>query len=102
MFVVLGMIVLAALATIGLALVKAGRDLDRRADDPGLLAGLVDGSLQRTRTAVDTLIQPDAAPGDVRPTGHAMGERATTYGVFGVGLLGIAAFVVVGILLLGG
>lgn len=100
---ILGMIVLVLLATAGLTLIKASKDLDAADDsDLGAVAGFVDARLQRTRVAVDTLIQPDVAPADVRPSRHALRERATTYGVFGLGLVGITAFVVVGYVLLGG
>jgi hypothetical protein len=103
---VLGMILLALVATAGLALVKAGRDIDaadeRDHSGLGLVAGFVDDNLQRTRTAVDTLIQPDVTVAEVQPSRHALSERATTYAVFGLGLVGISAFVVVGFVLLGG
>lgn len=103
---VLGMVLLALVATAGLALVKAGRDIDAADGDGhadlGLVAGFVDDNLQRTRTAVDTLIQPDVTVAEVRPSRHALRERATTYAVFGLGLVGIAAFVVVGLVLLSG
>jgi hypothetical protein len=100
MLIVLGIIIVIVAATVGLALLKAGRDIDARDDDAGLVAGLVDGSLNRTRTAVDTLIQPDVTVAEVRPSRHALRERATTYAVFGLGLVGIAAFVVIGLVLL--
>ena len=99
---ILGMIALALVVTAGLTLVKAGRDLDAADDsDLGLVTGFVDDSLRRTRTAVDTLIQPDVALTDVRPSRHALRERSTTYVVFGLGLVGIAAFVAIGVVLLG-
>jgi hypothetical protein len=100
---ILGMIALILVATAGLTLLKAGRDLDS-ADDttPGAVAGFVDDSLMRTRTAVDTLIQPEATLAETRPSRHAMRERATTYALFGLGLVGIVAFVVIGSVLLGG
>jgi hypothetical protein len=99
---ILGMIVLALLAAAGLTLVKASRELEAADDsDLGPVAGFIDESLQRTRTAVDTLIQPDATLAEVRPSRHALRERATTYGVFGLGLVGIAAFVVIGLVLMG-
>jgi hypothetical protein len=99
---ILGMIVLALLATAGLTLIKASRDLEAADDsDLGPVAGFVDERLQRTRVAVDTLIQPDVTPADVRPSRHALRERATTYGVFGLGLVGIAVVVVAGYVLLG-
>jgi hypothetical protein len=103
---ILGMIVLVLVATAGLTLLKASRELDAADDSTddmalGPVAGFVDDSLLRTRTAVDTLIQPDVSVAEVRPSRHALRERATTYGVFGLGLLGIAAFVVVGLVLMG-
>jgi hypothetical protein len=98
---ILGMIVLVLVAAAGLTLVKASRELEAADDsDLGPVAGFIDESLQRTRTAVDTLIQPDATLAEVRPSRHALRERATTYGVFGLGLVGIAAFVVIGTVLL--
>ena len=45
---------------------------------------------------MDTLIQPDVTVAEVRPSRHALRERATTYAVFGLGLVGITAFIVVG------
>jgi len=99
---ILGMIALALVALAGLTLLKASRDLDNADDsDLGPLAEFVDDSLRRTRTAVDTLIQPDVTPADTRPSRHAIRERATTYAMFGLGLVGIAAFVVIGVVLLG-
>ena len=102
MLILLG-IVLLALAVIGLALVKTSRDIENadasEHSGVGFVAGLVDDNLQRTRTAVDTLIQPDVTVAEVRPSRHALRARATTYAVFGVGLVGIAAFIVVGLVL---
>jgi hypothetical protein len=98
---ILGMIVLALVAAGGLTLVKASRELEAADDsDLGPVTGFIDESLLRTRTAVDTLIQPDATLAEVRPSRHALRERATTYAVFGLGLVGIAAFAVIGTLLL--
>lgn len=100
---ILGMIALILVATAGLTLLKAGRDLDAADDStPGMVAGFVDESLMRTRTAVDTLIQPDVTVAESRPSRHAVRERATTYAMFGLGLVGIAAFVTIGAVLLGG
>jgi hypothetical protein len=99
---ILGMIALALVALGGLTLFKAGRDLDASDDsDLGAVTGFVDERLQRTRSAVDTLIQPDVTAADVRPSGHALRERSTTYVLFGLGLVGIAAFIVIGMVLLG-
>jgi len=100
---ILGMIILALVAVAGLTLVKASRELEAADDsDLGPVTGFIDESLLRTRTAVDTLIQPDATLAEVRPSRHALRERATTYAVFGLGLVGIAAFVVIGLVLMGG
>lgn len=85
-------------------LLKAGRDVDvaesgyRR--QLGRVSTLVDDRLQRTRQAVDVLIQPDVHPDEVRPTESAMRNRAQTYVVVGGGLVGIAVLMTLGVLLL--
>lgn len=103
-------LVLVALVWSGVRLLWAGRQLDdatptRAGHVPvapaDSLAAKVDDRLQRARTAVDTLIQPDVTLAETRPSRHATRERATTYAMFGLGLVGIAAFVVIGLLLLG-
>lgn len=66
------------------------------------LANLVDDGLQRTRQAVDVLIQPDADPDEVRPSTAAHRNRGQTYQVLGLGLAGLAAVMVLGVLLLAG
>ena len=79
-------------------LLKAGRDLDTADDaDAGAVAGLVDDGLFRARTAVETLVTPDVRDADLRPSAAAHHNRAATYAVFGIGLVGIAAFIVVGL-----
>jgi len=87
-------------------LLKAGRDVDvaESGDESELggVAALVDGRLQRTRQAVDVLIQPDVHPDEVRPTESSMRNRAQTYLVIGGGLVGIAVLMTVGVLLLVG
>jgi hypothetical protein len=98
---ILGLIVVVLLGSAGLMLVLAGRNLES-SEEPGALTSFVDSGLQRTRTAVDTLIQPDVTAAEVRPSRHALSERATTYAVFGAGLVGIVAFVVVGMVLVRG
>jgi hypothetical protein len=94
----------AILLVAGGLLLKAGRDLDTaRSDDEaevGAVAALVDQRLQRTREAVDVLIQPDVHPDEVRPTESAMHNRAQTYLVLGGGLVGIAVLMTLGVLLL--
>lgn len=102
MALILGLVTLTLVLTAGVALLKAGRDIDAADDsEVGTVAGLVDGGLQRTRVAVDTLIQPEVSVTEVEPSPHALRERATTYAVFGLGLLGVAAFVVLGFWLVG-
>jgi hypothetical protein len=96
--------VLAAfLLVAGGLLLKAGRDLDAARSDHraevGTVATLVDERLQRTREAVDVLIQPDVHPDEVRPTDSAMHNRAQTYLVLGGGLVGIAVLMTLGVLL---
>ena len=98
---ILGLILLVLVASAGLALLMTGRDLDAR-EEPGPITSFLDDGLLRTRTAVDTLIQPDVTVAEVRPSRHALRERATTYAVFGLGLVGIAAFVVIGLVLVRG
>ena len=99
---ILGLLALVLVVTAGLTLLKAGRDLDAADDtDPGAVAGLVDDRLHRARTAVETLVTPDVREADLRPSQAAHRNRAATYAVFGLGLVGIAAFIVVGLVLLG-
>jgi hypothetical protein len=99
---ILGLLTLLLVVTAGLTLLKAGHDLDAADDsDAGAVAGLVDDRLHRARAAVETLVMPDVRPADLRPSADAHRNRAATYAMFGVGLIGIAAFVVVGLVLLG-
>jgi hypothetical protein len=99
-------ILAAFLLVAGGLLLKAGRDLDGAGSgdeaQPGPVATLVDERLQRTRQAVDVLIQPDVHPDEVRPTESAMRNRAQTYQVVGAGLIGIAVLMTLGVLLLVG
>ena len=100
--------ILAALLLVaGGLLLKAGRDVEvaESGDDEsrlGRVSTLVDDRLQRTRQAVDVLIQPDVDPDEVRPTESAMRNRAQTYQVLGGGLVGIAVLMTLGVLLLVG
>ena len=87
-------------------LLKAGRDVDVAESGDrrqlGRVSTLVDDRLQRTRQAVDVLIQPDVHPDEVRPTESAMRNRAQTYVVVGGGLVGIAVLMTLGVLLVVG
>ena len=99
-------ILASVLLVAGGLLLKAGRDVEvaESHDDArlGRVSTLVDNRLQRTRQAVDVLIQPDVHPDDVRPTDSAMRNRAQTYLVVGGGLVGIAVLMTLGVLLLTG
>ena len=99
-------IIAAIFLAVGGLLLKAGRDVEvARSGDParlGRMSTLVDDRLQRTRQAVDVLIQPDVHPDEVRPTASAMHNRAQTYQVLGGGLIGIAVLMTLGVLLLVG
>ena len=94
------------LLVAGGLLLKAGRDVEVAESSEearlGRLSTLVDQRLQRTREAVDVLIQPDVHPDDVRPSDSAMRNRAQTYLVVGGGLVGIAVLMTLGVLLLTG
>ena len=91
---------------LGGLLLKAGRDVEvaESGDEArlGRVSTLVDQRLQRTRQAVDVLIQPDVHPDEVRPTESAMRNRAQSYQVLGGGLVAIAVLMTLGVLLLVG
>lgn len=98
-------ILAALLLVVGGLLLKAGRDVEvaesgEEESRLGRVSTLVDDRLQRTRQAVDVLIQPDVHPDEVRPTDSAMRNRAQTYQVLGGGLVGIAVLMTLGVLLL--
>jgi hypothetical protein len=99
-------IIAAVLLVLGGLLLKAGRDVEVAESGSerrlGRVSGLVDDRLQRTRQAVDVLIQPDVHPDEVRPTESAMRNRAQTYQVLGGGLIAIAVLMTLGVLLLVG
>ncbi|QIG43822.1 hypothetical protein G5V58_14530 [Nocardioides anomalus] len=99
---VLGAVVLLALLYTGSRLLWAGRQLDSAAPAPaGTVAAKVDARLAAARSAVETLVMPEAVPADeLRPSASAFRERAQTYVVLGCGLLGVAALLVTGVLLL--
>jgi type VI protein secretion system component VasF len=105
---IIGAVVLALLLWFGVRLLLAGRQLDRltpggSARIPvaprGSVAAKVDGRLQRTRVAVETLVMPEVSPHELHPSTGAFRDRAQTYVVLGACLLGLAAAVVVGFLL---
>ena len=104
---IVGALVLVSLLWVGVRLLLAGRQLDQVAADGsgtpvaqrGSVADKVDGRLQRTRAAVETLVMPEVEHGELRPSVGAFRDRAQTYVVLGACLLGLAAALVIGFLL---
>jgi hypothetical protein len=108
-FVVIGSVVLVALLWLGIRLLVAGRQLDGVTPagsrqipvaPTGSVAAKVDSRLQRTRAAVETLVMPEVEREELHPSAGAFRLRAQTYVVLGTGLLGLAAMLVIGMLLL--
>jgi len=106
---VLGAIVLIALVWGGVRLLWAGRQLDELTPagstripvaPSGSVAAKVDRRLQQTRATLETLVMPEVDHEELHPSPGAFRHRAQTYVVLGTGLLGLAACLVIGILLL--
>ena len=106
---IIGAVVLVALLWVGVRLLWAGRQLDditpanssRIPVAPsGSVAAKVDRRLQKTRAALETLVMPEVEQEELHPSAGAFRDRAQTYVVLGTGLLGVAAMLVVGFLLL--
>jgi hypothetical protein len=106
---IIGALVLAVLLWIGVRLLLAGRQLDRLTPGGsgripvaprGSVAAKVDGRLQRARAAVETLVMPEVEREELHPSPGAFRARAQTYVVLGACLLGLAAALVIGVLLL--
>jgi hypothetical protein len=106
---VLGVIVLIALVWGGVRLLWAGRQLDELTPagsaripvaPSGSVAAKVDRRLQQTRAALETLVMPEVDQEELHPSAGAFRHRAQTYVVLGTCLLGLAACLVIGILLL--
>jgi hypothetical protein len=105
---IIGSVVLVALLWVGVRLLLAGRQLDHLTPagstripvaPRGSVAAKVDGRLQRTRAAVETLVMPEVEGEELHPSVGAFRDRAQTYIVLGTGLLGLAAMLVLGFLL---
>jgi hypothetical protein len=108
-FTILGALVLLALLWVGVRLLWAGRQLDELTPEgsrripvapTGSVAAKVDRRLQQTRAALETLVMPEVEREELHPSAGAFRERAQTYVVLGAGLLGLAAALVVGFLLM--
>ena len=106
---IIGSVVLLALLWVGTRLLVAGHQLDEVTPTgssripvapAGSVAAKIDSRLQRTRAAVETLVMPEVEREELHPSAGAFRERAQTYVVLGSGLLGLAAMLVIGILLL--
>ena len=106
--VIIGTLVLTAFLWVGARLLVAGRQLDdvtpagstRIPVAPrGSVAAKVDRRLQQTRSALETLVMPEVEREELHPSAGAFRHRAQTYVVLGAGLLGLAAMLVVGFLL---
>jgi hypothetical protein len=106
---VLGVIVLVVLVWGGARLLWAGRQLDEATPTgstripvapSGSVAAKVDRRLQMTRAALETLVMPEVDQEELHPSPGAFRHRAQTYLVLGTGLLGLAAALVIGVLLL--
>jgi hypothetical protein len=107
--VIIGALVLTALLWVGARLLWAGRQLDELTPAgstripvaaSGSVAAKVDRRLQRARAAVETLVMPEVEREELHPSAGAFRDRAQTYVVLGAGLLGLAATLVIGFLLL--
>ena len=105
---VLGALVLAALLWVGVRLLWAGRQLDGATHGgstripvapSGSVAAKVDARLQRARSSVETFVMPEVDGDELHPSAGAFRQRAQTYVVLGTGLLGLAAMLVIGFLL---
>ena len=106
---IIGVLALVVLLWFGVRLLLAGRQLDRATPvgstripvaPRGSVAAKVDGRLQRTRAAVETLVMPEVESHELHPSAGASRDRAQTYLVLGAGLLGLAAALVIGVLLI--
>jgi hypothetical protein len=106
--IVIGVPVLAVLVWGGVRLLWAGRELDEVAPSgstrapvaaSGSMADKVDRGLIRARAALETLVMPEVEHEELQPSTGAHRHRAQTYLVLGTGLLGLAASLLIGILL---
>ena len=103
--VIIGALVLTALLWVGARLLWAGRQLTPAGSTripvapSGSVAAKVDRRLQRARAAVETLVMPEVEREELHPSAGAFRDRAQTYVVLGAGLLGLAATLVIGFLL---
>ena len=107
--VIIGAVLLAILLWMGVRLLWAGRQLDDLTPagstripvaPSGSVAAKVDRRLQQTRSALETLVMPEVEREELRPSVGAFRDRAQTYVVLGTGLLGLAAALVIGFLLM--
>jgi hypothetical protein len=107
--VIVGAVVLVLLLWVGVRLVWAGRQLDVVTPSSsrqipvapaGSVAAKVDRRLQQTRSTLETLVMPEVEHEELHPSAGAFRYRAQTYVVLGTCLLGLAAALVTGVLLM--
>jgi hypothetical protein len=107
--IVLGALLLAAFVWGGVRLLLAGRELDDESARgshrmpvaaTGGVADKVDRRLQQARATLETLVMPEVEEDELGPSAGAYRDRAQTYIVLGAGLLGLAAALVIGVLLI--
>ena len=108
MLIVLGVLLMVAFVWGGVRLLLAGRELDEGSAQGshrspvaarGGVADKVDRRLQQARATLETLVMPEVEEDELRPSAGAYHHRAQTYLVLGAGLLGVAASLFIGILL---
>jgi hypothetical protein len=102
--IVLGVLLLVAFVWGGVRLLMAGRELDDGSTQVpiaprGGVAHKVDRRLQHARATLETLVMPEVEQEELEPSAGAYRHRAQTYLVLGTGLLGLAAALVIGVLL---
>jgi hypothetical protein len=103
-----GALVLVVCLYLGVRLTWAGRQLDSVTHaeripvaPQGSVAAKVDARLERARTRVETMVSVEEVQAeDVAPLPGTYRNRAQTYSVLGVSLIGLAAAVAIGALLL--
>lgn len=98
LLLVFPVLLLAAFVWTGSRLVVAGRQVERA--QAGSTARSVDRRLAEARVRVETLVMPEVEADELVASAGAHESRAQTYSVVGLGLLGLAAAIALGVLLL--
>ena len=98
LLLVLPVLLLVAFVWTGSRLLVAGRQVERA--ESGGTARAVDRRLATARARVETLVMPEVEADELVASPGAHELRAQTYSVVGLGLLGLAATIALGVLLL--